>query len=490
MARPNQKRLRRVKNLIVASTAMAILLSISTYAWFIGTQTVNVSSFDIEIAVADSLALSLNGTTWSSSLNISKETLDTVSYGGHTNNWAGRGLIPMSSIGDLEDTASRLKLYEKASITSTPGGYRLLASRVDNYTGVEKDGYVVFDLFIKNLSGTQYIPDLNVLDEEAIYLTVDSEVNVAADGVPNTGIENSVRVAFAQIGRVIASTTDGPTVTGIKCIPEGGDVTGICRTAQIWEPNDAKHNINALRWYNTSCLKRTGEQVNLSASYSGACNKLTDGIAYPTYAIGKPITSADNVDVYDGAAYNTYLKSTTEGEEPNNLLVAYNYFTDAEKLIAGKTRPEFMTLAPNSITKVRVYIYIEGQDIDNFDFASVGKKISVNFGFTKSQLTEGDINYNGPIVNEGSGPSGADTTAPVISLVGNAEVTVASSEIEEYVDAGATAIDQPGSVNLTASIVKSGTVNRKVPGTYKVVYKVTDGQGNVGVNTRTVIVTE
>jgi hypothetical protein len=66
------------------------------------------------------------------------------------------------------------------------------------------------------------------------------------------------------------------------------------------------------------------------------------------------------------------------------------------KNLTGTSRPTFMTLAPNSITKVRVYIWIEGQDIDNYDFASLGKKISVNFGFTKERYTEDDIHYEGP----------------------------------------------------------------------------------------------
>ena len=55
------------------------------------------------------------------------------------------------------------------------------------------------------------------------------------------------------------------------------------------------------------------------------------------------------------------------------------------------SRPTFMTLAPNSITKVRVYVYIEGQDIDNFDYASVGKYIKVGFGFTKQRFTSDDV---------------------------------------------------------------------------------------------------
>ena len=60
----------------------------------------------------------------------------------------------------------------------------------------------------------------------------------------------------------------------------------------------------------------------------------------------------------------------------------------------GVNRPEFIYLAPNSITKVRVYIWIEGQDIDNYDFASLGRKISVNFGFTKERFYGSDVNYD------------------------------------------------------------------------------------------------
>ena len=73
------------------------------------------------------------------------------------------------------------------------------------------------------------------------------------------------------------------------------------------------------------------------------------------------------------------------------------------KELRGTARPEFMTLAPNSITKLRIYIYIEGQDIDNYDFAQIGKKIAVNFGFTKERFDDKDNNYSvdytGPSLN-------------------------------------------------------------------------------------------
>jgi hypothetical protein len=478
MPKIKKTRAKRIRNLVAVTTLTAIVLAVSTYAWFIGMRTVNVSSFDVEIASTDSLLLSLDGESWDTTVNISKETLDEVSYENHTNSWGGSGLFPVSTIGDMDNTASRMKLFEKASLTATPGGYRLLASRVHNYENGngEQDGYVAFDLFVKNFSGTQYITDLNTLDEEAIYLTNDSEVTVAAGGVADTGIENSVRVAFTQVGRVIGTTTDATTITGITCT-SGSGVTGICRDAQIWEPNDTKHVDDAISWYDTSCLARTGEDVTLLASYSGACGSVVDGLAYPTYAVQDDIASADNVDVYDGLVYNKY--------EDTTLLYPYPYFTDTMKLLTGTNRPTFMTLAPNSITKLRIYIYIEGQDVDNYDFASIGKKIAVKFGFTKERFTEDDIEYNGPDLNKGDGPAAADKTAPIITLVGSNPTTVAVGGT--YTEAGATADDNIDG-DVTDDIVISGTVNADVAGTYSVLYKVTDAAGNVATKTRTVTV--
>ena len=400
MKKRNRKHENRVKRLVILCAVWAVVISVATYAWFIGMKTVNVSTFDVSIAAVDSLYLSLDGEHWSDTVTINEGNYSTGSYTGNTNSWGGTGLIPMSSVGEINSSSSTLIMYEKGSLTATPGGYRLMASQVQNTSGTETNGYVAFDLFIKNLSGTAYYTDPAAGaagNEEAIYLTPESEVTVASDGVAGTGIENSVRVAFASIGRVKADTSDVSTITGIACNGTG-TVTGTCsRTAQIWEPNDTKHVANAISWYNTSCKVREGADLTLAEAYtSTACTAIVDGTAYPTYAVNSVINYTDKVDVYDGAVYNTYTATTkTTGQNAHDgKLTAFPYFTDTMKNQKGTNRPEFIYLAPNSITKVRVYIWIEGQDIDNYDFASLGRKISVSFGFTKERFYGSDVNYS------------------------------------------------------------------------------------------------
>ena len=483
---------RRVRNLIIIFALTAVIVSVSTYAWFIGMRTVGVSSFDVNISSTESLMLSLDGVDWGYTVSINENNFDLgrdsedSAYPTNTNWWAGRGLIPMSTVGQIDPESSRLVLYEKSSFTATPGGYRLLASQVENQTE-NQDGYVAFDLFIRNFTGADYIVGLNREDEEAIYLTVDSEVNVLqSGGVAGTGIENSVRVAFAEIGRVIGTETDAKIIQGITC-SDDENVTGICSAATIWEPNDTSHVDGAIGWYETSCRKRTGTPTRALESYdlTEPCGKVIDGLAYPTYAINKPIPSGSNVDIYDGPAFNGYVPDVEEGEE--YFLKEQDTFTDTMKYFTGTKRPTFITLAPNSITKVRVYIFIEGQDIDNYDFSSIGKRIEVNFGFTKERFTEDDFDYPGADANQGLGPDDIDLTAPRITLVGDevVELTVG----QEFTDEGAEAKDNVDG-DITDDIQAVGTVNTGVAGTYRITYKVRDSSGNLGIKTRTIKVSE
>ena len=375
---------KRIRNIFILLFILGILLGVSTYAWFIGMKTVNLSNFDVKIATTEGLYISLDAKSWVYNLDVTTAE----QYPNNTNVMENVKLIPVSTVGDVDTNSSTMKLFSKSSLTAYPAthdeatgkdksSYRLLAKRMDNYntlggvanTGIEHinastKGYFAFDLFFKNVSGEAYYVENNVNNEEAIYLTTNSKVGVGTvSGVDGTGIENSVRVAFAQIGRVEDTTAnEGANAYMATCKTEGL-VTGICRPAQIWEPNEKKHVVGALNFYN---------------SVVGGTFGLNDYVN--TYAVYEEI-DAPGVDMYNPSANGTRV---------------VDYFTDEEKMLEGADRPQFMSLAPNSITKVRVYIYIEGQDIDNYDFAALGKQISVNFGFTKERFQESDIGYTGP----------------------------------------------------------------------------------------------
>lgn len=396
MKKRSKRLTRKIAFLFMISSFTAIVLIVETYAWFVGTGKVKTSSFTIDVSTEENLMLSLNGTDWTTDLALTKEAiLGTAAgtgvhkaYEGNTNHWTGEGeddpgLIPVSSSGQIDTEVSRLKLYQKFGLATTTGGYRISATRVDNYSGEggslvpEQDGYVAFDLFIKNGKEGYYVEEYNALDNEAIYLTTDSKVEVNAEGEADYGLANSVRVAFMQVGRVSAGTTAAGTITALSCTGVSGTSTGLCSNVvpTIWEPNETHHDSNLINYFNRICKKKT--VTDNVASYSGACDALVEGTAVTTYTVNDEIEASDNVDIYDG------INGFTIPDEYK--LTGVDTFTDTERDLTEDARPAFLMLAPNSITKVRVYIYLEGQDVDNYDLISLGKAVKVQFGFTKDQ---------------------------------------------------------------------------------------------------------
>ncbi len=80
--------------------------------------------------------------------------------------------------------------------------------------------------------------------------------------------------------------------------------------------------------------------------------------------------------------------------------------------------------------------------------------------------------------------SGADTTAPVITLNGASTMRVAQGAT--FTDPGATAVDDVDG-NVTVSV--SGSVDTSTVGTYTLTYSATDAAGNTATKTRKVTVT-
>ena len=86
--------------------------------------------------------------------------------------------------------------------------------------------------------------------------------------------------------------------------------------------------------------------------------------------------------------------------------------------------------------------------------------------------------------NNGKGRLGrGDRIAPVVKLNGESTVVLAAGQ--DYLEQGATAIDDIDG-DLTDSITISGAVNSTIVGTYSISYSAADRAGNRGTVTRTI----
>ena len=231
-----KRKSRKILSLLFLTGLSSVILIVGTYAWFVGTSVAKVESFELGISTGDELLLSLDGKTWNKDLSFDSSKIETA-YTGNTNHLpGGNGLIPISTNGEVDETVGRLKLFGKSSITASAGGFRLISTRIDNYqtTGSgqisgEQNGYLAFDLFVKNGTGSTYIKEYDKTSEEAIYLITSSAVVANQNGgsVPDYGLANSVRVAFMQVGRVAATVTDQETINAINCTTDTNN-TGLC----------------------------------------------------------------------------------------------------------------------------------------------------------------------------------------------------------------------------------------------------------------------
>ena len=395
MNKKSGRKKRKVFLLIIVTAITAIVLIVETYAWFVGLSTVNTNSFNINVSSDSGLEVSLNGQYWTSgnsTLTISSSTIAShttcsnasCGYNGNTNSWPAGGLRPLSSPGKLNTTTGRLIFFEKSSLSATPGGYRIVASQVDN-SSQEVDGYVAFDLFIRNGTGTSYINSYSSGTAENVYLKKNPTATIDG-GTGNHGAANSLRIGFFEIAGMKANGASVSDIQGLSCSTTGTDKIKICPSEgsnrasywNIWEPNHKNHTSEVVSYFNSLCKNRNNDGTYSSA----ACSQINTTSSITTYSIKRAISSNDNVDIYDGV--NNYSGTISANNAP--LVSVGSYISPTGNYTESN---QLLLLAGNSVTKVRVYIWLEGQDIDNYDLITKNTNVKISFGLTKDRYEIG-----------------------------------------------------------------------------------------------------
>ena len=193
--------------------------------------------------------------------------------------------------------------------------------------------YLAFDIFIKNKTGSPIADNL--------YLETTSQIVAPEEEDEEMlGLVNSFRLGFVKVG----SVAHNATVNEIQSISCNNNCESI-----IYEPNSKNH---------TDLSIERAEKYNI---------ELVDGFEYPTYAYkreGGPI----------------YVENSVSGSDN----IDYQYFK-LQETITEDDFDEPIFQIPDGITKVRVYLWIEGQDIDSLETNSDGTEVEINIDFIKDQ---------------------------------------------------------------------------------------------------------
>lgn len=322
-----------------------VLFMFSTYAWFSTNLNVQIKTFDMIVTRNSGLTISFDAINYDSYVEISADKLVRglkETYPGNTSQWAANGLVPVSTNGVLTPNDSKFTVFGSSGIRyrnkTQENGFVNIVQENENKIR-EFNNYIAFDLFFKNETGSPISDNLYL--DEGTEITI--EENASEEML---GLLNSIRIGFVKIGEATLNT-DPTTIQNLTCNND-------C-VSTIFEPYSTVHtNLSIER------AKKFGVT-------------LVDGEAFPTYGCirgGGPI----------------YIANTVSGSpnlDPTHFKLQET-FTEEEF-----NRPLFTI--PNGVTKVRVYLWIEGQDIDSLETDSEGSDIDISIKFIKD--TSGYVEY-------------------------------------------------------------------------------------------------
>ena len=326
MAKRN-KRKNNLRYSLLLLLLLLVFLIVSTYAWFTANQTVTISTLDVNVQTSNGLQISADAINWKTILQKEDITGATATYATNTNQMPDE-MEPVSSAGVV--TAGVMDMFSGEVDADDSGtDYTLVSNKLTDTRGTEGT-YIAFDIFLRIDQPSQ------------VYLTTASNVTYK-QGATDKGLQNAARVAFIDEGN--ASIETEPTT--IQALKNG-------TSSIIWEPNYDVHT--------AAGVLNAKEIYGLDTTTTGGTQLSYDGIK-AAFNIGKGVTlkTANKTSFADSFETVTPTISTTKDFDTQQSLL---------NLKAG-------------ITKVRIYMWVEGQDVDCENNAS-GTDISFNVQITKA----------------------------------------------------------------------------------------------------------
>lgn len=307
---------------VVLCTFMCVGVS---YAWFTNNQKTEVNNINIKARVSEKIMVSTDAIKWRTAITL--EDIENAQYVGERKNQIPTDFRAFSTVGNLDN--GFLKMYNGfVSIDKNVESLNFNKMVLTSARKIEEDGYnggfLTYDLYFKSDTS------------RSIYLGKKSYANYVKE---ESGIANSLRVAFIKEGST-SMTSSIETIQNLQ--------TDLDKNVVIWEPNYNKHTAES--------IKNAKETYNLD---------ITDNYEKLNYyGIKEEITEP------------VLLNSTDE-----------NYFSlidntigtpsDYNKTILNK----FLFNIDEGITKIRVYAWIEGQDVD-CENSSAGTDFEFYINFT------------------------------------------------------------------------------------------------------------
>ena len=342
-----------------------VIFIISTYAWFSTQRNVSITNLNGTVEVAEGLEISLDAQNWSNGLVLGEEEgqLDIIdnAYAGNKNLKPSE-MLPVSTLGQVSGQQQDLQML-RGKITNSIqlSDIKAMVETESNPDSDTFPGYFAFDVFLKNSSKQDELDDV-------LQLNYDSSLEIMETDKSSTGLQNTARVAFAKYNGTSDVMADQATILKETAGIGVGAGTSYITDVAIWEPNSNDHVDYIVQNNN----KITGAGASFNATTQ------MDTYALKSTSIGQTIA-----DIYKWDGTESYLAKQNVLQTTKTSTEDYSIAEGVQNLVSTTDGSTTFGIAPNAICRIRIYLWLEGQDVDCINYASHGGGIKVNIGLVK-----------------------------------------------------------------------------------------------------------
>ena len=356
-----------------------VMFIISTYAWFSTQKNVSITNLTGTVEVAEGLEISLDADKWSNGLVLGTEdgqlSIINDAYSGN-HNLSPSEMLPVSTLGLVSGSQTDLKMLRgKIENSKELSEIKSMVETDTTPSSSTYPGYFAFDIFLKNNSKTD--------NDDELQLNYDSLLEILEADKSATGLQNTARVAFALYnGTADVMAEQAEVLKQTAGIGVGSSPVSIKNVA-IWEPNSNDHvsyivqNNNKITWSSADAAKYATKQLDNGSKGFDVNTQM------PTYALKDSSIGSSISDIYkwDGSESNIQKQSTLQTTKKSES--DYTIKEGVQNLISTTDGTSKFTIPANKICRIRIYLWLEGQDVDCINYASHGGGVKVNIGLVK-----------------------------------------------------------------------------------------------------------
>lgn len=362
----------------------AVMFIISTYAWFSTQKNVSITNLQGTVEVAEGLEISLDAENWSNGIVLGTEegqlSIIDNAYVGH-HNISPTEMLPVSTLGLVSGNMTDLKML-RGKITNSKelSEIAVMNETQTDSAKVDYPGYFAFDVFLKNDSK-------DTSKDDVLQLNYDSSLEVLEADKSVTGLQNTVRVAFAKYEGTSETTVDAATILKETAGIGVGAPTAYISDVAIWEPNSNAHvdyivkNNNKITWSSADASAYATKTLDDGRKGFDLATQM------PTYALKESAVGSTIADIYkwDGSESKLQKQNVlqTKSTAKSSTDVDYAIEDGVQNLVSTSDGTTTFGIAPSKVSRIRIYVWLEGQDVDCINYASHGGGVKVNIGLVK-----------------------------------------------------------------------------------------------------------